>query len=86
MEQINHQYQIKRPSDVFGICPACEGQNMFAFEGEAFCQHCDWNSVNVSAECSRGWSSIAPIDSNLRMTNRLQGDSKLNSQPNREGK
>jgi hypothetical protein len=38
----------KRAIDAFKQCPACESRNVFDFESEVFCCHCDWNSIEAS--------------------------------------
>lgn len=40
----------KNAAEAFRECPACESPNLLKFEGEAFCLHCDWDSIEASVD------------------------------------
>lgn len=44
------KFKNKNPTNVFNFCPACDSPNVFKFEGEVFCEYCDWNSIEVNFE------------------------------------
>lgn len=44
-EQQRTLRQIKSPASIFKLCPDCGSANLFKFEGDVICFHCDWNSA-----------------------------------------
>ena len=48
----NTKYVLtKLPSEVFNSCPRCDSPNLLRFEGECFCLHCDWDSIELHLDC-----------------------------------
>ncbi len=52
---MSSQSKIKKceqsvPSDIFKVCPECDGTNLLRFDGEALCTWCDWNSISFTLD------------------------------------
>ena len=53
--------RIKKGSEVFSSCPACESPNLIQFEDEVICSYCSWDSISIRVEARflRDYSSDA---------------------------
>ncbi|MDB5036780.1 MAG: hypothetical protein JWQ35_308 [Bacteriovoracaceae bacterium] len=50
--QTKTRRKIKKPAEVFKVCPICDCRKLIRFDGEVFCNGCDWNSVEINAVLS----------------------------------
>ena len=50
MDVMNKWLNVKTPAEVFTSCPHCRSKSLFDFEGEIFCNGCNWDSIEVHAE------------------------------------
>jgi uncharacterized Zn finger protein (UPF0148 family) len=46
----NNRKSLKKGSDAFSSCPACESPNLEIFEYEVMCSYCGWDSIAVRVE------------------------------------
>lgn len=53
---------VKKPSDVFSKCPKCGSPNLLKFEGDVFCNYCQWDSIILRAEAE--FSALYPGTTN----------------------
>lgn len=46
--------RVKKGSEVFSSCPACESPNLIKFEDEVICSYCSWDSISIRVEARFG--------------------------------
>jgi hypothetical protein len=50
LNSFNKLLGVIPPAEAFKSCPRCKSTKLFDFEGEVFCQRCEWDSVALHAE------------------------------------
>jgi hypothetical protein len=50
LDIMNRWLGVKTPAEAFKNCLRCKSSDLFEFEGEVFCNKCNWDSVLIHAE------------------------------------
>ena len=45
-----HYFSETAPADVLSRCVKCKSDDVFAFDGDLFCNPCGWNSIEARVE------------------------------------